>query len=202
MVPLRDPKRLDDAGLLKVLLAGEVLAPAAFFGRFCKHVERRLTRIFGADADVSDLVNETFYRALNRIEQVQDTSGFKAWLTSIAVFVAREHLRHARRRRWLQFWESDKVPAPAVPAGDHEGADAVRRLYGVLMTACPRTSGSPSPSGSSRRWRLSEVASACGVSLATIKRTLARAETRFVARARRDALLRDWLEGSARWSDR
>jgi RNA polymerase sigma-70 factor (ECF subfamily) len=201
VVPLRDPRRLDDAGLLKVLLAGDVLAPAAFFDRFSKHVERRLTRIFGADADVSDLVNETFYRALNRLDQVNDPSGFKTWLTSIAVFVAREHLRHTRRRRWLQFWETDKVPAPATPDGDHEAAHAVRRLYEVLE-------GMPDDERIAFAFRfveqmeLSEVASACGVSLATIKRTLARAETRFVARARRDALLRDWLEGSARWSRR
>ncbi len=201
VVPLRDPRRLDDAGLLRALLAGDVLAPAAFFDRFCKHVERRLTRVFGADADVSDLVNETFFRALSRLDQVHDPSGFKAWLTSIAVFVAREHLRHARRRRWLQFWETDKVPVPAAPAGDHEAADAVRRLYEVL-------GGLPDDERIAFAFRfieemeLSEVASACGVSLATIKRTLARAETRFAARARRDAVLRDWLEGSPRWSDR
>jgi RNA polymerase sigma-70 factor (ECF subfamily) len=201
VVPLRDPRRLDDAGLLKVLLAGDVLAPAAFFDRFSKHVERRLTRIFGADADVSDLVNETFFRALHRLDQVHDPSGFKTWLTSIAVSVAREHLRHVRRRLWLQFWETDKVPALAAPAGDHEAADAVRRLYTVL-------GGMPDDERIAFAFRfveemdLSEVASACGVSLATIKRTLARAETRFVARARRDAVLRDWLERSRRWSDR
>jgi RNA polymerase sigma-70 factor (ECF subfamily) len=184
-----------------VLLAGDGQAPTAFYDRFSKHVERTLTRIFGADADVSDLVNETFYRALNRVDQVHDPSGFKTWLTSIAVFVAREHLRHARRRRWLLFWETDKVPTPTAPPGDPEAADAVRRLYEVLE-------GMPDDERIAFAFRfveqmeLSEVASACGVSLATIKRTLTRAETRFVARARRDALLREWLDGSARWSDR
>jgi RNA polymerase sigma-70 factor (ECF subfamily) len=201
VVPLRDPRRLDDAGLLKALLAGDVHAPTAFFDRFSKHVERALTRIFGADADVSDLVNETFYRALMRIEQVHDPGGFKTWLTSISVFVAREHLRQARRRRWLQFWETDKeVPAPA-RTEKHEAADAVRRLYAVLE-------GMPDDERIAFAFRfieemeLTEVATACGVSLATIKRTLARAETRFVARARRDALLREWLEGGGRWGDR
>jgi RNA polymerase sigma-70 factor (ECF subfamily) len=184
-----------------VLLAGEVLAPAAFFERFSKHVERRLTRIFGADADVSDLVNETFYRALGRLDQVHDPSGFRTWLTSIAVYVAREHLRHARRRRWLQFWDSEKVQGPSIPARDPDAADAVRRLYAVL-DAMPDDERIAFAFRFVEGMELTEVASACGVSLATIKRTLARAETRFVARARRDALLREWLEGSERWSRR
>jgi RNA polymerase sigma-70 factor (ECF subfamily) len=200
VVPLRDPRRLDDAGLLKALLAGDVHAPTAFFDRFGKHVERTLTRIFGAHSDVSDLVNETFYRALMRIEHVHDPQGFKTWLTSISVFVAREHLRQTRRRRWLQFWEADKeVPAPATR--EHEAADAVRRLY-VVLEGLPDDERIAFAFRFIEEMELSEVASACGVSLATIKRTLARAETRFVARARRDPLLRDWLKGGARWGDR
>ena len=49
---------------------------------------------------------------------------------------------------------------------------------------------------------LTEVADACGVSLATIKRRLSRAETRFVAMAGRREPLREWLGSSARWRDR
>ena len=137
--------------------------------------------------DVEDLVNETFFRALERLHQVHDASGFKSWLTSIAVFVAREHLRQRRRRRWLQLWDTDKLPEPPAPAGTPEAVDAaiaVRHLYRVLE-------GMPEDERIAFAFRfvdemeLTEVASACSVSLATIKRTLARAEARFAARARR-----------------
>jgi RNA polymerase sigma-70 factor (ECF subfamily) len=47
-----------------------------------------------------------------------------------------------------------------------------------------------------------EVAGASGASLATTTWTLTRAENRFVACARRDAVLRRWLERSTRWSER
>ena len=49
---------------------------------------------------------------------------------------------------------------------------------------------------------LTEVAAACDVSLATIKRRLARSEKRFVAVAARYPELGPWLEGGARWRDR
>jgi RNA polymerase sigma-70 factor (ECF subfamily) len=38
------------------------------------------------------------------------------------------------------------------------------------------------------------------VSLATIKRRLAKAEKRFAAAAQRDNVLREWLEEGGRWT--
>ena len=43
--------------------------------------------------------------------------------------------------------------------------------------------------------RVTEVAAACGVSLATTKRRLTRAETRFAELARSEPSLTDWMEG-------
>jgi len=47
--------------------------------------------------------------------------------------------------------------------------------------------------------KLREVAKICGVSLSTIKRTLSRAERRFLAVTRRDPLLHERLRASSRW---
>jgi RNA polymerase sigma-70 factor (ECF subfamily) len=47
---------------------------------------------------------------------------------------------------------------------------------------------------------LSPIAVACEISLATVKRRLARAEQRFAAAARRDNVLRAWLEEGNRWT--
>ena len=46
---------------------------------------------------------------------------------------------------------------------------------------------------------LTAVADACGVSLATVKRRLARAEGRFVIMARRHPALKEWVEEGGRW---
>jgi RNA polymerase sigma-70 factor (ECF subfamily) len=47
--------------------------------------------------------------------------------------------------------------------------------------------------------KLREVARICGVSLSTVKRTLLRAEKRFLAVTRRDPLLAERLRASRRW---
>ena len=47
--------------------------------------------------------------------------------------------------------------------------------------------------------KLRDMADAHGVSLSTIKRTLTRAEKRFLSLTRRDPLLRECLGGSGRW---
>jgi RNA polymerase sigma-70 factor (ECF subfamily) len=198
---LRDPKRLDDAGLLQALRASNRAAQVAFFERFGKHVELVLVRVLGADADVSDAVNETFLRALDRLDQVHDPAGFKPWLASIAVFVAREHLRNRRRRGWLRLWGYDDPPEVAGRCDAHDAAEAARRLY-ALLDRMPDDERIAFVFRFVEQMELTEVASVCGASLATIKRTLARAETRFAAWARRDPVLREWVEGSARWIDR
>lgn len=47
---------------------------------------------------------------------------------------------------------------------------------------------------------LREVAEACRVSLATIKRRLSRAERQFIAAAAADPVLSSWIQKGDRWS--
>lgn len=199
--PLRDPARLDDDALVAALRAGNSRAAGAFFERFHGHVERVLTRIFGGYAEVADMVNETFLRALDRIDRLEDPRGTRPWLTTIAVHVAREHMRACRRRGWLRFVGPSELPEPAAPVPSPETQEAARHLYAALekMPADERIA-------LALRFvdgmELTEVAAACGVSLATVKRMLSRAEERFVAISRGDSVLRERLEGGGRWSGR
>jgi RNA polymerase sigma-70 factor, ECF subfamily len=47
---------------------------------------------------------------------------------------------------------------------------------------------------------LEQIADACEISLATVKRRLQRAQQRFARAAARDDALRGWLEEGGRWS--
>jgi RNA polymerase sigma-70 factor (ECF subfamily) len=49
---------------------------------------------------------------------------------------------------------------------------------------------------------LKEMATACDVSLATVKRRLAAAEERFLDLARKEEALRPWIEEGQRWGSR
>ena len=196
---LYDAGQLDDARLLRALRANHARAPGVFFERFSPHVERVLTRILGSDADVPAIVNEAFFRALERIGRLEDADALKRWLTAIAVNVAREHIRSRRRRGWLRFVGADDMPDPPAPSASPETAEAVRRLY-AAFDAMPADERIALALRFVDGMELTEVAEACDVSLATIKRTLARSESRFVAISRRDPVLGEWLERGTRWA--
>ena len=149
------------------------------------------------DAELADLLHEVFARALAQIDSLEDPAALKWWLTTIAVFTAREHIRRRMRGRWLRFFASEDLPDLPVAGADEEVRESLRMTYAVLDRL-----GVDDRIAFSLRFieglDLAEVAAACGVSLNTIKRRLARAEKRFVALARREPALHDWLERGTR----
>jgi RNA polymerase sigma-70 factor (ECF subfamily) len=188
-----------DADLVAGLLESNPAAMGAFYDRYATHVLRVLARVLGSgDRDLADLQHEVFVRAYSSIQTLADPNAVRAWLMSIAVFTARICIQRRSRRRWLRFFAPEELPDPAVPAADHEASAALRATYAILerMPADDRVAFA-------LRFieglELTAVAAACGVSLATIKRRLARAERSFTTRAGADPVLAEWLEGGARW---
>jgi RNA polymerase sigma-70 factor (ECF subfamily) len=72
------------------------------FGRlFRRHAPLVLSMCRGGcanDADAEDAMQETFIRAHDRLDRVDDPTGFRAWLCAIARHVCSERRRSARRR--------------------------------------------------------------------------------------------------------
>lgn len=97
------------------------------------------------------------------------------------------------------FWEPAEIPHVPVSDVDPEVRDAYVRTYALLDHL-----GADGRIAFVLRYieglELEDVASACRVSLSTIKRRLAKAERRFAAAAARDPVLRAWLEGGGRWN--
>ena len=91
----------DDTVLLEGLRAENAAAVGAFCDRFGGHVLRVLTRVLGSDSELEDLHHEVFLRALRGAAKVKDAASLPAWLTSIAVNVARTELKRRARRRWF-----------------------------------------------------------------------------------------------------
>jgi RNA polymerase sigma-70 factor (ECF subfamily) len=189
--------RGDDAALVSALRRGESTARAELFDRYASHAQRVLARLLGHDAELADLLHEVFARALAQIDRLDDPAALKSWLTAIAVFTAREHIRRRMRSRWLRFFANENLPDLPVISADEEVRESLRRTYAVLDRL-----GVDDRIAFSLRFieglDLGEVAAACGVSLNTIKRRLARAEKRFVALARSEPALHDWLERGTR----
>ncbi len=189
-----------DVELVEGLRAGEPWARAALFDRFAPPVERIIRRLMGCDADVdrADLVHDAFVSALGSMDNLRDGQALLAWMQVIASRTAFRAIRARRAGRWLRFWQPRELPDVAVAGADHEVREAGRRAYAILdrLPAAERVAfGLRYIEG----MRLVCVAEACEVSLATIKRRLARARTRFMRMARREAALRHWLEEGGQW---
>jgi RNA polymerase sigma-70 factor (ECF subfamily) len=168
------------------------------FNQYRGLVQRTLVRILGFDSELADTVQETFIRALGSTRLLRDPQALPSWLIRISVCTASDLIRRRRRRRWLQFFAepqdlvdaSSKLAYEAEP--DMEARQALRAAQAVLSSlptderiafSLRRLSG----------MELTEVAHACGCSLATIKRRLVRAEKHFLARAEKYQALEDYL---------
>jgi RNA polymerase sigma-70 factor (ECF subfamily) len=179
--------------LVAALARREPWAASTLVERFGPHVQRILVRVLGSDdADHKDLVQEVFARAFAGLGRLADPAALEGWLTNITVFTAREAIRRRQRRRWLLFFGDD--PPEVVGAWADPGVrEAARCVYRVFADM-PVDERIPFALRMLEGMELKELAAACGMSLATTRRRLARAERRFRKLARRYEALAGWLE--------
>ncbi|WP_437296456.1 RNA polymerase sigma factor [Sorangium sp. So ce426] len=188
----------DDASMVAAMRAGNRAAIAAFYVRYEAHVLRTLMRVLGPERELPDLLHDVLVGALASLDELRDPRALKPWITSIAVFTARTRILRRSRRSWLRFLPWHELPDVEAPTPSGEVTEALRATYAVL-NELPVDERIPFALRFIGGMELVEVADACGVSLATIKRRLARAESRFTALAREHPALSDWIEGGARW---
>ena len=191
---LRPPS--DDVRLVAELRARGRGAASTLLASYGRDIERVVMRVNGR-ADLADLVHDVFVRALERIHTLREPSALRAGLIGSAVLTAREHIRHRQRRR--RFALLPFLDPPALPY-DAEGGEALRHTYAILerMDVDERIALALRVIDG---MELRDVAAACGCSLATIKRRLSRAQTRFAEEARRDPILAARVRDGARWGD-
>jgi RNA polymerase sigma-70 factor (ECF subfamily) len=152
-----------------------------------------LIRLVGApEPERADLLHEVFVRALERVGTLKDARALQAWLTGITVFTVRGWLR--RRRRILRQHSFEPVPERAGPAANPEAQQAIRSFY-AAVNRIPADERIPFILRLVDGLELTELAAACGVSLSTVRRRLARAEARFKALLGDYPALRDFVEG-------
>jgi RNA polymerase sigma-70 factor (ECF subfamily) len=186
-----------------ILVAGlgvrDPRALAVFGERFIRPVTGVLRRILGADPEVEDLRQEVFARAMGSIGHLERPEALSAWMTSITGRVARDHMRRRARRRWLRIMAPTTVPDAEAPTPSSSVREAHRWIF-QFLDRLPVDERIAFSLRFIAGMELKEVAAACGVSLATTKRRLARAD-RHLARDVRDAqALRRWVIEASRWN--
>jgi RNA polymerase sigma-70 factor (ECF subfamily) len=167
----------DTTGLVNALRGGDPAAPTELFDRYGLFIHRALVRIIGSDdPESSDLLHDTFLRAIQNVGRLKKPEALKSWLHGIAVFTAQEWLR-ARKRMGHPQPPGAGPDRPAVSASP-ETREAVRALYQVLDTF-PEDERIAFVLRFVERMDLAEMAAVCRVSLSTTRRRIKRAEARF-----------------------
>lgn len=176
------------------LRAGDPFAVARLFDCYGKHVERVLIRTIGRDGEMEDMVQDVFLGAYRSGRNFQGSDAqLKAWVSRIAVFTARGYLRKRKRRWWLRTADPIEMPDQASHGASPHTHEVLRRTYLALDEMDPDLR-IPLALRELESMELAEIAEACDCSVSTVKRRLARARKAFDRLAKKDPILRDWLE--------
>jgi RNA polymerase sigma-70 factor (ECF subfamily) len=188
----------DDVAIVDALRAGQPDAADRLFITYGEHVQRVLARVLGPDPDLVDLIQDVFVTALSSFRRLKDPRALRAWLTTIAVFTARARIRKRARWSFFRFLPFDELPEQPAHSTPAEISEALRCTYRVL-SRMPAEERIPFALRVIDGMELTQVAEACGFSLATVKRRLSRAKQRFAELARQEPALTDWLDEEASW---
>lgn len=164
----------DDAILARVALVGQVWAQREIWYRFAPMVYGLLRRALGPRHDHDDLTQEVFLRVFRRLHTLEKASAIRSFVYSVAVRVVSEELRRFRVRRRISEQNPDlSAPSASSPA-DFEmretlscvqrSLDGMRDKYRVVFVL-RYVDGMD----------LKDISLGLGISLATVKRYLAKA---------------------------
>jgi RNA polymerase sigma-70 factor, ECF subfamily len=173
-----------DAALVVAARAGEAWAQQALFMRHAGRVLGLAQRMLGGTDDADDLVQDGFVQALGRLQKLHNPQAFSAWLTTLVVHLAQKRLRRRRMLVRLGLRPSEPIDPDALiaPNAPPEVAIELGAIYSVL-SSLPAEQRIALVLRRVEGMDLAEVAEHMQLSLATVKRRLAAAETQL----RRDA---------------
>src|SRR6187551_1231217 len=168
-----------DAALVLAARAGEEWAREALFRRYARLALGLAYRILPYDADIDDLVQDSFLYAFERLDGLSNPQAFQAWLSSIVVRTAGKRLR--RRKLQIRLGlrshtpiDVDQVVSPSAPPD--VGAE-LRAVYG-LLEKLPVEERIALVLRRVERLEIPEIAEQMGLSVSTVKRRLNAAEAR------------------------
>ncbi|HVU52419.1 MAG TPA: RNA polymerase sigma factor [Polyangia bacterium] len=178
------PERRSDAALVAAARAGEGWAAEALFRRHAPVANGLALRLLGRDADVDDLVQDSFASALTTLGRLREPQAFEAWLCSILVRTAAKVIRRRRLLARLGLGRASlaiDVDALVAPGAPPDEALELRRLY-ALAQELPAAIRVPLLLRRVEGLGLDEISRLTRTSTATVKRRIGEGEERLRAR--------------------
>ncbi len=135
-------------------------------------------RLMPGDAEIEDLVQDTFIQALDGLHRLSEPAAFGSWLGSIVVRTANKRLRRKRLMTRLGLARNEPIDLETLVSSSAppDVALELRAIYQIvdglpvearIALLLRRVEGLP----------LGEIAERMGLSLATVKRRLETAES-------------------------
>jgi RNA polymerase sigma-70 factor (ECF subfamily) len=183
----------DETQLLAGLVAGDHLAQTVVFRQYQDAVQRVLMRILHEPQDVADALQDTFIKIFRSASHVKDPRALRVWVLRVAHSVGLDEFRRRRRLRDRGMVDIERLVLPA-PGAPPEVRGALQDMYRVL-SCLPDSERMVFAMRFIEGRELATIAAACELSLATVKRRLGRAESRFMSLARRHPGLSEWVTG-------
>ena len=100
-----DVDAMSDEEVVKHVLSGETVLFEVLMRRYNQRLYRAARSILGDDNEAEDVMQDTYVRAYEHLNQFSERAKFSTWLTRIAV-----HEALARHRRRSRFVEIDSTP--------------------------------------------------------------------------------------------
>src|SRR5688572_28631547 len=168
-----------DAALVLSARAGEAWAREALFRRYARLALGLAYRIMPYDADIDDLVQDSFLYAFERLDKLSNPQAFQAWLSSIVVRTAGKRLRRRKLQVRLGLRSHKPVDVDEVisRSAPPDVAAELRSVYGLLETL-PVEERVALVLRRVERLEIPEIAEQMGLSVSTVKRRLHAAEAR------------------------
>jgi len=166
-----------DEDLARALIAGERRAGAELWRRYSMLVFRLLLRQLGSRDEAHDITQEVFCQILRNVRTLRDPTLLRSWVVSVALRTLKWQMRKRRMWAWVGLSEATVELEPRTEGSDTEAHHMIRQFLRILEMLDER--------GQTifvlryvEGLALAEVAEATHVSLATVKRDLARVSQR------------------------
>ncbi len=161
---------------MRAMRAGDSRAFRMLYHRHSRYVAGTVFRLLGSDQELDDIVQDTFWDAFRNLEQLRRPERLRSWLAAIAVRQVQRRLRLRGRRRRIRGQVARQQQADR--AGDvSKDQELATALYAALDELSPELR-TPWVLHRVMQHTLPEVAELCQMSLATVKRRIARAQER------------------------
>lgn len=183
----------DDVALVQRCVRGERAAQRLLFEREKRRVHATLYRIVGTNQGIDDMLQDVFVTVFRSLPQYRGEARLSTWIDRCAVHVAYRSLKQGRRAR-LELVSDTHEDRVASAEQRTLLREALRRLYTILDQVEPKQRVAYALHVLEGR-ELSEVAELTEASVVATKVRVWRARQTVEARARKDALLREFLDG-------